>query len=227
MVAPIPNDIFQFSTYAAYQAGFNQGQPRVGDLFSHGTDGIGAAENGMLMTLFDSEAYLTNDDGKLIPAPQETRLPFAMVTNFRPMLTVRPLLPCMRSLEELVSLASSEICHNEWIGGPNSLMPFQIQAEFTSITLATGAGNRNVKRYERVKGTLIGYVVPVWMAAISGSRIHCHFLSEGAVVECGAMVGGRVIEWETAGEAVVALVKCGRFHLGFPHSHEWESLPFS
>lgn len=64
MVASIPNDVFQFSTYAALKAGFNQGQPRTADLTSHGSDGIGVYEDGSLMMLKSGQAYAIAKDGK-------------------------------------------------------------------------------------------------------------------------------------------------------------------
>ena len=83
MVASIPNDVFQFSTWTAVQKGFNSGQPRAADLTSHGTDGIGIFENGNLMALIDSKAYALIDNGESSPAQSSERLCYAMVCNIR------------------------------------------------------------------------------------------------------------------------------------------------
>jgi alpha-acetolactate decarboxylase len=210
MVGSIPNDIFQFSTYAALTAGFNTGQPRTADLTSHGTDGIGVYEDGNLMILLDRQAYALRKDGTVVPGPMDARLPFAMVTIYHP--TYRIQLPSLNleGLEDLIS--SSELGPAK---GINTLMPFKITATFASVALEQGGSLTGVE------GTIFGVVVPTWMREISGPRLHAHFLNEEETK------GGMVADFEIEEKVTLGFAKCGRFHLGFPQGPEWEDVKLS
>lgn len=217
MVASIPNDIFQFSTWAAVHKGFNTGQPRVADLTSHGTDGIGVFEDGKLMALIDAKAYAIAQDGDVSRAQLHERLCYAMVTIFQPMriakfqgsdLTMKMLKELLSSVDALPG-----------VGGGNSLLPFKIKGTFVGLDLETPLSSPNSR--EGVKGTVFGYKVPLWMEGISGPALHCHFLSEDG---SGTELGGRVVSFRAIKEAVLGVSKCGRFHLGFPQGEDWEDM---
>lgn len=206
MVAAIPNDIFQFGTWAATAAGFNQGQPHTADLTSHGTDGIGSYEDGRLMILNNGEAYALSSDGKASPAPMDAQLPFAMVTIFRP--TFRMEVPSldMESLDDLLS--SPKLAHARAV---NTLAPFKVVGMFKSVEFSHGG-----EQQDRA-GIIFGYVVPTWMKGICGPRIHAHFLADSGET------GGRVANFETE-VATLSFAKTGRFHLGFSQNQDWEDV---
>lgn len=207
MVASIPNDIFQYSTYTAVTRGFNTGQPRTTDLNSHGTDGIGIFEDRTLMLLKDSKAHRLKH-GHVESAPMQARLSFAIVTIFRPELELDTQ---GLSLENLDSQLSSGDLRHIW--GTNTLMPLRIVGLFASLSVEGGEEHRDVQ------AAVFGFVVPGWMEGISGPRIHCHCVINGA--DGKEISGGRVLGFETRG-AVLSFAKCGRFHLGFPRGEEWE-----
>ncbi|KAF3009473.1 hypothetical protein E8E13_002712 [Curvularia kusanoi] len=206
MVASIPNDIFQFGTTAATAAGFAQGQPCTADLTSHGTDGIGSFEDGHLMILNNGEAYALSKDNKASPAPMDARLPFAMVTIFRP--TFRMEVPSLdlESLDDLLS--SPKLAHARAV---NTLAPFKVVGLFKSVEFTGGGEQRGLK------GIVFGYAVPTWMKHICGPRLHAHFLADSGEV------GGKVEDFETD-VATLSFAKTGRFHLGFSQSQEWEDV---
>lgn len=207
MVGSIPNDIFQFSTHAALHAGFNQGQPRTADLTSHGTDGIGVYEDGSLMILKDKQAHTIQKNGKTSPAPMNARLPFAMVTLYEPTFRAKVDSASLDSLDALVS--SDDFGPAK---GVNTLMSFKIAGRFESVEFGNGP-DQSV-----IDGTVFGFVVPEWMRAISGPRIHAHFL------DANEEFGGQVTDFNMVEEAILSFAKCGRFHLGFPQGEEWEDL---
>lgn len=207
MVGSIPNDIFQFSTHAALNAGFNTGQPRTADLTSHGNNGIGVYEDGRLMALLDREAYAIEKDGTVVPGPQNDRLSFAMVTIFQPTYQVRLPSLTFEGLEDLIS--SSELGPAK---GINSLVPFKIIGVFASISLKQGGVRTGVL------GRMFGFMVPNWMKSISGPRIHAHF------VEDLETKGGLVSDFQVEEPIALGFAKCGRFHLGFPQGPEWEDV---
>ncbi|EOA84252.1 hypothetical protein ACJQWK_00816 [Exserohilum turcicum] len=207
MVGSIPNDIFQFSTYAALNAGFNKGQPRTADLTSHGTDGIGVYEDGSLMILKGQQAHAISRDGKAKPAPMEARLPLALVTVYEPNFRIKIPAISLDALEELTS--SDQMGPTK---GVNTLMPFRIFGRFQSIEFEHGPNQ------SEIDGMIFGFIVPEWMRSISGPRVHAHFL------DTSEEVGGRVADFHIAEEALLDFAKCGRFHLGFPQGEEWENI---
>lgn len=210
MVTSIPNDIFQFSTNAATNAGFNVGQPRTIDLTSHGTDGIGTYEDGTRMILIDRQAYQLAKDGTVIPGPSSARLTFAMVTIFQPTYRIKVPDLTLDSLQDLVS--SSELGPAK---GVNTLMPFKIVGLFASVSL-DGVGSLS-----EVMGTMFGFVVPSWMRDISGPRIHAHFL------DADETKGGLATDFDLSEGVTLGFAKCGRFHLGFPKDPQWEDVKLS
>lgn len=207
MVGSIPNDVFQFSTYAALKAGFNHGQPRTADLTSHGSDGIGVYEDGSLMILKSHRAYAIARDGKARPAPMDARLPLALVTVYEPNFRLKSPSITLDGLEELFS--SNELGPTK---GVNTLMPFRLFGRFESIDFEHGP-SRNA-----IDGVMFGFIVPEWMKAISGPRIHAHFL------DTSEEVGGSVTDFRMEEQALLDFAKCGRFHLGFPQGEEWENV---
>ncbi|KAF2125489.1 alpha-acetolactate decarboxylase [Dothidotthia symphoricarpi CBS 119687] len=211
MVASIPNDIFQFSTHSALAAGFNTGQPRTSDLTSHGTDGVGVYEDGSLLMLRDGDAYAIAKDGTANVAPMNARLPFAMVTTFAP--SHRMAIPeiDMDALDDLAT--SSSLFQEIHMQSVNTLMPFKITGKFKSIDYLDGTSGSAI-----VHGVIFGFVVPKWMKAISGPRIHAHFL------DMHGKMGGKVVDFDTTEDATLCFARCGRFHLGFPQGGEWEEV---
>ncbi|KAJ4305348.1 hypothetical protein N0V90_000879 [Kalmusia sp. IMI 367209] len=131
MVASIPNDIFQFSTYTAVQKGFDIGQPRAADLTSHGTDGIGTFENGNLMALLDGKAYEIGKNNDASLALPHEKLCFAMVTVFQPVRVVKSTKSSMSMAGLTELLGSNETLPG--IGGANSILPFKMKGTFTSV----------------------------------------------------------------------------------------------
>ncbi|KAH7396450.1 alpha-acetolactate decarboxylase [Pyrenochaeta sp. MPI-SDFR-AT-0127] len=206
MVDSVPNDIFQFSTYAALKAGFNQGQPRTADLSSHGTDGIGNYENDSLMIFKDGKAHILAQNGTASPAPLESRLLFAMVTTYQPTFRAKVPFVTLEDLDELIS--SSEFGPAK---GVNTLMPFRITGVFESVDL-----DQCTK--QNIAGSLFGFVIPAWMKQISGPRIQAHF------IDANEEIGGRVADFIMADEATLSFAKCARFHLGFPQGEVWEAM---
>lgn len=211
MVASIPNDIFQFSTHAAFAAGFNIGQPRTADLTSHGTDGIGVYEDGSFMILKGGDAFAIAKDGSADAAPMDARLSFAMVTIFQP--THRMAIPeiDLDALDDLVS--SSPLFQEIHMQSVNTLIPFKITGKFTSIEFLNSMSGSGI-----LEGVMFGFIVPKWMKSISGPRIHSHFLDKSG------KMGGRVVDFDTTEDATLSFAKCGRFHLGFPQGSEWEEV---
>ncbi|KAK7191499.1 hypothetical protein DPSP01_011016 [Paraphaeosphaeria sporulosa] len=221
MVASIPNDIFQFSTWTAVHKGFNTGQPRAADLTSHGTDGIGVFENGDLMILLDSRAYVVSAAGNATPARSNDQLCFAMVTVFQPLRLIKLAQEATLSFAGLKELLASTDALPT-VGGMNSMLPFKVKGTFTNVTLIQKDSSQ-CRLVEKVKGTLYGYKIPAWMAGISGPSLHCHLMGVESDDD-SSDIGGRVESFEAVADPDIGVGKCGRFHLGFPQGEDWESV---
>lgn len=204
------------------QKGFDTGQPRAADLTSHGTDGIGVFEDGKFMVLIDSQAYAITDGATAIPAQPQERLCFAMVTVFQNVRIIKSPQEniSMKGFEELLS--SVDVLPG--VGGTNSILPFKIKGTFINFKGTTTSGH-TANIASCVKGTLFGFRIPAWMEAISGPRLHCHFVSDDE--DGRESVGGRVTSFEVGKDAVIGIGKCGRFHLGFPQGEQWEGVNLS
>ncbi len=139
----------------------------------------------------------------IYPSP----LQISLVTVYHPSFRLRIPSISLEGLDELVS--SNDVGPAK---GVNTLMPFKIAGHFESIEFDDGPGR------SEIDGTIFGFIVPGWMRAISGPRVHAHFL------DANEEVGGKVMDFKMDEEAVLSFAKCGRFHLGFPQGGEWEEM---
>lgn len=223
MVASIPNDIFQYSLITAVTAGLTNGGPIPPMLTSHGTHGIGIFSNtDNSLVLLDSVAYCIGSDGRAQPAPRDANLPFTMVTVFAP--TFRAELSGGLKKDGLRDLFASG---GKIPSGKNTPMPFRIEGAFSSVEVGKHTlqeQGQAAQTLKDVKGTIFGFVVPSWAQGISGKGVQSYFLS--AEDDNGVRRGGYVKDFEAGGKIRVDWAKCGRFHLGFPQTEEWETVDF-
>lgn len=235
MAAKIPNDIFQYSTTAALQAGYSDHGPIVHHLQGYGTHGLGAIAGSDEELLFiDSQAFSVNKNSgnaKHIaqPAPGDSGLAFIMVTKFMPeyQLTVNGQFE-KKSLLDVIGSQGADA------GGKNSFIPFRIRGTFAKVKVL----NNNALRRKRdllpedeaseanvltnVKGTVFGFAGPEFFAGVSVTGLHCCFLSDRD--GNGERRGASFVDFETSGQAEVSWAVTGRYHLGFPRGDTWEPL---
>nr|POE66235.1 alpha-acetolactate decarboxylase [Quercus suber] len=207
MAKSIPNDIYQFSLFSAYNAGLKDGGPPIAFLANHGTHGIGLFEsdedderpNDMIQ--LDGVAYSLDGDGDVDRADKQDQMPFVMVTVFQATQRVKP--PAGTGSKKVKEVFER---------GKNTPMPFRITGKFRYI-------NTQQQTLWDVQGTIFGFCVPAWQKSVSGDALQqsC-FLSEDK------KHGGRVLDFETGDDALLEWAKCGRFHLGFPQDDEYEEL---
>ncbi|CAI6305404.1 unnamed protein product [Periconia digitata] len=207
MVGSIPNDIFQFSTYSALNAGFKDGQPQTANLSSHGSDGLGVYENGNILVFQDGEAHAIRPNGDIVPADSQARLIFVMVTIFQPTFRIEVPSLSLESVQEIFQEPALQLGR-----GVNTYVPFKVVGKFSSVEFKEAGSLRDVS------GQLFGFVVPEWMRSVSGPRVHACFLNEDG------KKGGLVTDFEMEGKTELRFAKCGRFHLGFPQGDRWEDL---
>ncbi|KAK8031105.1 hypothetical protein PG990_000839 [Apiospora arundinis] len=202
----------------------NGGGPRVADLTNHGTYGVGVFEkrptdtsssNGdsgsdslpfetplKEMVQIESKAYSIAYDGTVEAADPGASLPYAMVTVFQP--TQRVALSSSFTFDDMRKV--------DW---PNSPMPFRITGAFRSVHTKSGL-------YEDVEGTIFGFMIPKWQAAVSGDEhSQMRFITDDR-----KQGGGNVLGFEAGEGVLLESGGCGRFHLGFPQDKMFNELKF-
>ena len=234
MAAKIPNDIFQFSTTGALQAGFTGQGPIVHHLQGYGSHGLGAiAGTDDELIFLDSQAYKfhskDNLKGKHLAktASGDEGLAFVMVTKFLPeyQITVNGHFE-RNSVMDVIGSQGGDA------GGKNSFVPFRIRGSFARVKIAK---NNALRRHQEplkqtetqddlidVKGTVFGFAGPEFFSGVSVTGAHCFFLSDRD--DNGERRGGAFVDFETNGQAEVSWAVTGRYHLGFPRGDTWENL---
>jgi alpha-acetolactate decarboxylase len=203
----IPNDIYQYSLFSAYNAGLKSGGPPVAFLTNHGTHGTGYFESDSSntrandMIQLDSTAYTISKDGTAKAADRGACMSHTSVVVFQP----------THRFKAPPGTSSNKIKEEVFSMGRNTPMSFSAKGAFKSITTEQ-------KSFEGVKGTIFGFVIPSWQKEVSGDGLVCCFISEDK------KSGGRVKDFETGQAVEVDWAKCGRFHLGFPQDDEYEEL---
>lgn len=221
MPASIPNDIYQYSTYPAFQSGLTSGGPPTAFLTKHGTYGIGTFSDGASMMLVDTVAWRPKD-GVWAKAPLEVQLPFVMVTVFEPAAAAR-----LGDVEGLEVARGDEWTMQELdraMGSKPSKDGGWGRNDYLSVRIR-GSFERVETKHEtltNVTGTVFGFRAPAWAASTSPSGLHCLFLSDDSGQ--GERTGGEVKGILAPEDMVVEYAPCGRFHLGLPQSEDFEMM---
>jgi acetolactate decarboxylase len=165
------------------------------EIKKHGNFGIGTFNDldGEMM-MFDELIYRIGSDGKAVQiTDDETRTPFSCVLFFEP-----------ASDEEL----ERELSYEEFLRWMNDLMPspnifyaFRIEGEFAYVKTRSVPKQENYRplvevakeqptfEFNNVKGMLVGFFTPSYMASVSVPGVHLHFITEdrtggGHLLEC-------------------------------------------
>jgi acetolactate decarboxylase len=165
------------------------------EIKKHGNFGLGTFNDldGEMM-MVNGEIYRVGSDGRVNRIEdEETCTPFACVTNFQP-----------ASDEEL----DRELSHDEFLKWMIELMPspnifyaFRITGEFAYVKTRSVPKQDNYRplvevareqptfEFKDVKGVMVGFFTPAFMASLSVPGVHLHFLtmdksSGGHLLEC-------------------------------------------
>ncbi|HPM79500.1 MAG TPA: acetolactate decarboxylase [Candidatus Anammoximicrobium sp.] len=173
---------------------FEQNVP-LAEIKQHGDFGLGTFNDlDGEMVLLDGAVYQITAAGQVhVIEDEQTRTPFACVTNYRPI-----------SHDEL----DQELTYDaflDWLvrllPSPNLFYALRIEGEFASIkarsvpkqenyrTLVEVAREQALFQFDNASGTLVGFFTPTFMASLSVPGLHLHFLSAdfrsgGHLLEC-------------------------------------------
>ncbi len=196
----IRDTIFQTSTIGALMAGDYDGNLTFGELRKHGDFGLGTFNDldGEMIAL-DGTFYQVKSDGKADVVPDPVKTPFATVTFFEADKTL--------STDKPLSCKELEGYLDTILPTKNILYAVKIEGSFDSVKtrsvpkqarpyppLMEVVKHESVFDLDNMKGTMVGFRLPDYLADINTTGFHMHFISEdrdagGHVLDCaGASV---------------------------------------
>jgi acetolactate decarboxylase len=191
---PGKNRIYLSAPVNALVEGIYEENIPISEIKKHGDFGLGTFNDlDGEMVLLDGQVYRISADGKVSLVSDQTLTPFACVTFYQPM--------------------SAETSHGEltypaflaWLTelmpSPNLFYAFRITGEFSHVRTRSVPRQENYRplvevtkdqpefNFQDVRGTLVGFFTPTFMASLSVPGLHLHFLSHdlqhgGHLLEC-------------------------------------------
>lgn len=211
-----PASLVQFGTVDMLNRGLFDGPTTAQQLGRHGDFGLGGfqALDGELAVL-DGVVYRFRSDGVLRIAQPGDLIPFAAVTTFRAdqRSTIRSPLADFAELQASVTTAAPD---------QTRMLAVKIHGTFTAIK--TRSPRRQTKPYPllseaiktqaefvytNIRGTLIGFRLPVYLGTTNATGYHFHFVSDDR------RVGGHVLD-VAVDEATVELQRIDQLQLHVP-----------
>ena len=215
-----PGRLFQTSTLQALMAGVYDGDLTFQALARHGDFGLGTfdALDGEMIAL-DGVFYQIKADGRVYPVGGAMKTPFAEVTFFKPGMTHMIEMPLnFRQLLDYV---------DRLISSPNLPYAIRVEGLFTSIKtrsiprqqkpyppLAAAAAKQVVFELTNVRGVIVAFRHPAYLAGINMPGYHCHFIT------ADRRNGGHLLDCRVEG-ATVAVDALPNFYLRLPDSQEF------
>ena len=197
--------LFQTSTLQALMGGVYDGDLTMQELARHGDFGLGTfdALDGEMIGL-DGVFYQIKADGRVYPTTGAMKTPFAEVTFFKPATTIT--LPRSMTYKELT----------DHITGvrPTANLPYALRVEgvFSAVKvrsvprqqqpyppLAEVAKQQEVFELTNVRGVIVGFWHPAFLAGVNLAGYHCHFITAdrragGHLLDCRVEQGSLALD---------------------------------
>ena len=193
---------FQFSTLPALSLGLYDGGLSFGELLEHGDFGVGTFDaldgEGIIL---NGKAWQVRADGRVAAVAGKTTTPFAVVTFFKPNQIARVSSPAE------YSALKAQI--NALLPTPNTPYAISVSGTFSRIKvrsvprqdkpyrpLSEVVKTQSEWEWQNVKGTLVGFRFPAYLAQVNLADYHFHFLSDdkkrgGHLLDC-ALTSGEI-----------------------------------
>ncbi len=215
-----PHRLFQTSTLQALMAGVYDGDLTFQALARHGDFGLGTfdALDGEMIAL-DGAFYQIKADGRVSPVAGAMKTPFAEVTFFKPGRTHMIEMPL--TYQQLLDYV------DRMLPSPNLPYAIRVEGRFTSVKarsiprqqkpyppLAAAAKKQAVFELANIKGVIVAFRYPAYLAGVNMPGYHCHFIT------ADRRAGGHLLDCRVEG-ATVAVAALPDFYLRLPDSQEF------
>ena len=212
--------LFQTSTLQALMAGVYDGDLTFQALARHGDFGLGTFEalDGEMIAL-DGAFYQIRADGRVYPVTGAMKTPFAVVTFFKAGRTHMIDMPL--KYQQLLDYVT------KLLPSPNLPYAIRIEGFFPYVKarsiprqqkpyppLAAAVEKQAVFEFANVKGVIVGFRNPSYLAGINLPGYHCHFIT------ADRRAGGHLLDCRVEG-ATVAVDALPNFFLRLPESQEF------
>jgi len=194
---PEADAIYQYQTFGGLLAGALEGVLPYSVLREKGDFGIGTFDglDGEMWAL-DGNFYQILSDGKAVPVAPGHKAPFATVKHFRTDLTVRfdEPLSCAELYQKLDALLPTlNVPYAVRIGGEFAgLKTRSVARKFRPYPGIEEILRSQIEReFGNVRGDLVGFRFPGYLAGVQVAGYHLHFLNE-ARTEGGHMLDCRI-----------------------------------
>jgi acetolactate decarboxylase len=212
--------LFQTSTLQALMDGVYDGDLTFSELARHGDFGIGTfnALDGEMIGL-DGKFYQIRADGVVVPVAGTMKTPAAEVTFFKAdkiHMIEKPL--TYRQLTDYIT---------KLLPSPNLLYAIKIEGFFPYVktrsvprqhkpypSLAEVVKKQSVFEFTKVKGVIVAFRYPKYLAGVNLAGYHCHFIT------ADRQGGGHVLDCRVEG-ATVAVDTIPNFYLRLPETPEF------
>ena len=175
--------LFQYSTIDALLAGNYEGDMSVAELARHGNFGLGPYNRvDGEMILLDGVFYKVKGSGKVELAKPDEYSPLAIVTDFRPNITL--------DISDAKTLAELEAKLDANLDNKNLFYAIRLEGDFEGVTtraiypqdkpykpLAEVSKTQSVFNIGNSQGQLIGFRSPAFVKGFNVPGYHWHFLS--------------------------------------------------
>ena len=220
------NEVFQTGLMSQLLDGIYDGEMTIGELLSHGNFGVGTF-NGLdgEMVVLDGVCYQVRHDGSVSLPDLRQQTPYAVVTNFVPM--IKRELP-----QNLLRKSASQIL-DDFTVSKNYMYAIKIYGEFEWVRTRTvikqekpypkmvaATENEDIVQFDNVTGTIVGFRTPFYEQGISVPGCHAHFIDDDHVQ------GGHVVDFKLRSASVEICPGTG-LQLHLPLTPEFSSANLS
>lgn len=192
--------VFQVSTINALLQGLYDGEMTCGELKKQGDLGVGTFDGlDGEMVVIDGRILQVKADGKVLPAADEEKAPFATVTFFKA--------DQSQKVKEVADYAQLQRLLDGLVTNRNLFCAIRIDGTFSYVKtrsvprqvkpyppLAEAVKNQSVFEMRNVRGTVVGFYCPPYVQSLNVPGYHLHFVTEdrkqgGHLLECSLQEG--------------------------------------
>ncbi|KAL7952000.1 alpha-acetolactate decarboxylase [Trichoderma barbatum] len=218
------NELYHYSVVSSLMEGIGETGLPYSQLVTHGDHGLGTFRRmaGEMICL-DNQVYQMKADGSIVTIDSSTGAdvaPFAMVTRFRPSVTINITFGSKEGLSDVISDLFPKT--------KNRYLAFRIDGLFQSVAVRTADGQRfkheklralharqTTYEFTNVRGSLIGFRSPEFLQGVSVAGDHLHFISDERDR------GGHVLNCSSGGEVQFSGSIISTVHLQLPDDDEY------